>query len=64
MTLEEKLRNVLQTPHQNSLGETIMTFPTPKLLEQIKQIFKAEGYTKTSHILYGTKFKPQGTKHG
>ena len=27
-----------------------------EMVEQIKQVFKDEGYTKKHHILYGTKY--------
>ena len=42
--IEDRLREILQTPHENSMRATIMTFPTTKLLEQIIQAFKDEGW--------------------
>lgn len=53
--LDEKLREILQTPHTDSTGSTVMTFPTQKTLDELKQAFALEalindaynkGYTK------------------
>lgn len=44
--LDDKLREILQTPHRNNLGETVMTFPTPKTLAQIKQAFEPTFHQK------------------
>jgi hypothetical protein len=44
--VDEKLRAILQEPHKDSMGTTVMTFPTQKLLDQIKQAFADEGYKK------------------
>jgi hypothetical protein len=46
-TLDDKLREILRTPHQNSTGATVMEFPTTKLLTQIKQAFTDAGYVPT-----------------
>lgn len=35
--LDDKLRKILQSPHKDSLGSTVMSFPTEKTLAQIKQ---------------------------
>lgn len=40
--LDDKLREILKTPHQDSLGATVMSFPDSKLIAQIKQAFADE----------------------
>lgn len=45
-TLDEKLRQTLQSPRTDSLGATVISFPTDHTLEQIKQAFIDEGWSK------------------
>lgn len=42
--LEKRLREILQTPHRDSTGSLVMTFPTKKTFVQIEQAFKDAGY--------------------
>lgn len=41
-SLDNKLREILQSPHRDSYGSLVITFPTTKMLAQIKQVFKDE----------------------
>lgn len=53
-TLEAKLGLVIQNC-QCIDGDVPFHFEV-EVVEQIKQIFKDEGYEKKHHILYGTKY--------
>jgi hypothetical protein len=50
--LDDKLKEVLRRPEQNSLGATVMVLPTTRMLEAIKQAFADEGEFRISDISF------------
>ena len=49
--IDKKLKEILAQPHQNSMGETVMTFITDKTVEQIRQCFRDEGWRQPAKTI-------------
>lgn len=58
--IDDRLREILKRPHQDSMGTMVMMFPTQKMLDQIKQAFKDEGWVKVPEVQTVTRYERGG----